>query len=1020
MLAAIVRFALAQRVLVLLLSIALVALGYRAFLSVPIDAFPDVSPTQVKIIVKAPGMTPTEVEQRITVPIELEVLGLPRQTMLRSVAKYALTDITLDFEMGTDIYWARQQVAERLNNLWSDLPPDIEGGIAPMTTPLGEVFMFTLDSESVTLQERRRLLDWVIRPALRSVRGVADVNALGGYVRAFEVVPDSARLTARGITVAELVEALENNNRNDGAGRLTQGEESILVRSQGRVQTIADLERIVVAPSNLMPITVGDVAQVRVGSLTRYGAVSENGVKETVQGLVLGLRGANAREIVAGVRAKLSELKSTLPDGVDITVFYDRGDLVDRAVGTVRRALTEATVLVLILLILFLGSLRSALTVALVLPLSVLATFEFMRQVGMSANLMSLGGLAIAIGILVDTAVVMVENIVSRLGDQNLAKTRPSLHIVYRAATEVAAPLSAGVLIIMLVFLPLLTLQGLEGLLFAPVAKTIVFALGASLLLSLTVIPVVASLTLRATKHRAPWTVRVLERAYRALLEVCLAHPRFVVGVAVLALVVAGLLFGQIGKTFMPTMDEGDIIIQLEKIPSISLKQSVAIDKQMQRVLLAEVPEVVRIVARVGSDEIGLDPMGLNETDSFLVLKPRAQWSVPNKGELLARMRSVLDGFPGLAYGFTQPIQMRVSEMLTGVRGDVALKLFGHELSVLNDYAQKVAAVIAAVDGAEDVYTAQNEGVHYLQLRIDATQAGRLGLDVESLAAVLRAQLEGQRIGIVQEGVQRTPLIVRGDGDQTQALEELMIALPDGRRVQLATLAHIGREAGVVKVEREQGSRFTVVRVNVRERDLVGFVEEARMVVAANVDLPEGYYLQWGGEYENQQRAARRLLIVVPIALALVFVVLFSTFGQVRHALLVLTNIPFAMIGGVVALYLAHEYLSVPASVGFIALLGIAVLNGLVLLSHFNQLRATGVSLEKAVREGAVRRLRPVLMTASIAAFGLVPLLFASGPGSEIQRPLAIVVIGGLFSSTVLTLLLLPILYRRFCGVITS
>lgn len=1017
MLAAIIRFALGQRVLMLLLGCGIAALGYRAFHSVPIDAFPDVSPTQVKIIVKAPGMTPAEVEQRITVPIELEVLGLPRQTMLRSVTKYALTDITLDFAMGTDIYWARQQVAERLGNVWPDLPADIEGGIAPMTTPLGEMFMFTLDSETVSLQERRRLLDWVIRPALRSVAGVADVNALGGYVRAFEVVPDPVRLAARGITTATLIAAIERNNRNDGAGRLTQGEESILVRSQGQIATTDELARIVIASTAGRPVTVGDVADVRIGSLTRYGAVSENGVHETVQGLVLGLRGANAREVVAGVRAKLATLEQALPADVRISVFYDRGDLVDRAVATVSRALAEATVLVLILLIVFLGNLRPALTVALILPLSVLATFEFMRQAGLSANLMSLGGLAIAIGILVDTAVVMVENIVSRLGDEQLAQTRPNLHIVYRAASEVATPLFAGVLIIMVVFLPLLTLQGLEGLLFAPVAKTIVFALGASLLLSLTIIPVVASWTLRGADHHRPWAVRVLERAYVPLLDACLARPRVVIGIAVLALIAAGILFGHIGKSFMPTMDEGDIIIQLEKIPSVSLEQSTAIDQQVQRALLAEVPEIQRIVARAGSDEIGLDPMGLNETDSFLVLKPRAEWAAASKDELVGKMRAVMDGFPGLAYGFTQPIEMRVSEMLTGVRGDVAVKLFGDDLEVLNEIAAKIAAALTHIDGAVDVYTAQNEGVQYLQLHIDQQQAGRLGLDVETLAALLRTQVEGRRAGIVREGVERTPLIVRGDGAESRALGDMVITLPDGNRVQLATVARIEHTAGLVKVEREQGSRFAVVRSNVRGRDLVGFVDEARAKITAEIALPEGYFVQWGGEYENQQRAAARLLVVVPLAIGLVFLILFSTFGRVRYALLVLTNIPFAMIGGVFALYAAREYLSVPASVGFIALLGIAVLNGLVMLSHFNQLRAAGMPTSEAIREGSLRRLRPVLMTASIAALGLVPLLFASGPGSEIQRPLAIVVIGGLFSSTILTLLLLPILYRRFCGV---
>ncbi len=1020
MLEAIIRFALTQRVLTLLFAIGLAALGYRAFTGLPIDAFPDVSPTQVKIIVKAPGMTPAEVEQRITVPIELEVLGLPRQSMLRSVAKYALTDITLDFEQGTDIYWARQQVAERLNNVWPELPADISGGIAPMTTPLGEMFMFTIDSDSLSLTERRRLLDWVIRPALRTVAGVADVNALGGYVRSFEVVPDPERLSARGLSAGDLISAIERNNRNDGAGRVTRGEESILVRTEGRILALEDLRRIVVSGSQAVPVTVEDVASVRIGALTRYGAVTENGRHETVQGLVLGLRGANAREVVAGVRAKLAELAPSLPDSVKVSVFYDRGDLVTRAINTVSRALGEATVLVLALLIVFLGSLRPALTVALVLPLSALATFWLMERFSMSANLMSLGGLAIAIGILVDTAVVMVENIDCRLGDARLAATRPSLHLVYRAAAEVARPITSGVFIIIIVFLPLLSLQGLEGLLFSPVAKTIVFALLASLLLSLTVIPVVASLALRTGAHQPPWLVRQLDAGYRPLLQWCLGHQRVVIAVAFAGLVAAGLLFTQVGKTFMPTMDEGDIIVQLEKIPSISLAQSAEIDMQVQRALIDEVPEVERIVARAGSDEIGLDPMGLNETDSFLVLKPTAQWRSPDKEWLIDRLRAVLDSFPGLNYGFTQPIEMRVSEMLTGVRGDVAIKLFGHDLEVLNARAEAIAEVVRDIPGAADVFVSRNEGVHYLVLELDPVATGRLGLDAATLADILRAQVEGRQVGIVQEGVQRTPLLVRGAAADNAALEQLPITLPDGRVVALSSLASIKAREGVVKLERERGSRFTVVRSNVRGRDLVSFVEQARQAVAGQVALPEGYRTEWGGEYENQQRAARRLAIVVPMAIGLVFLILFSTFGRVRDALLVLTNIPFAMIGGVFALYVSGEYLSVPASVGFIALLGIAVLNGVVMLTYFKQLSATGMDIEAVVREGAARRLRPVLMTASIAALGLVPLLFASGPGSEIQRPLAVVVIGGLVSSTALTLLMLPILYRRFCGEVNA
>ncbi len=1012
--AALIRFALTQRLLMLLAAGVLAGLGWQAARQLPIDAFPDVSVPQVKVIVKAPGMTPEEVEARITLPLEMELLGIPHQKMLRSIAKYALTDITIDFEEGTDVYWARQQVAERLGNVWGELPPDVQGGIAPLTTPLGEMFMFTLEGDTLSLMEKRRLLDWVIRPALRTVPGVADVNVLGGYVRSFEIVPDAAKLAAAGIPLDRLVAALEANNRNDGAGRLEVGEESLIVRTRGRIQTLDDVRRIVVAERGGVPVTVGDVAQVRIGALTRYGALSADGRGETVEGLVLSLRGADAGRVVAAVRAKLRQLEAGLPPGVRIRVFYDRGKLVGRAVHTVTKALTEAVVLVLVLLVLFLGNLRAALTVALILPLAALFTFLLMRWFGLSANLMSLGGLAIAIGMLVDAAVVVVENVATHLGEETRAARLPRLHLIYRAVREVAAPITAGILIIVIVFLPLLTLEGLEGKLFTPVALTIVFALGGSLLLSLTVIPVLASYLLEALPHREPWLPRQLQRRYQPILRWSLDHPRWVLGGAAVALAVAAGLYFQIGKTFMPVMDEGDIVIQTEKLPSINLAESVRLDLAIQRALV-QVPEVKRVISRVGSDEIGLDPMGLNETDHFLVLKPREEWTVPDKAALVDELRRVMHRFPGVVFGFTQPIQMRVTEMLTGVRGDVAIKLFGDDLAVLNRTAERIADVVSRVPGAVDVATRRNEGMQFLEAVIDRSAAGRFGIDVDTLARLLRAQIEGLRLGVVQEGIQRTPLLLRGpvDPDRVRALT---VALPDGRAVPLTEVARLEPREGVVAVERERGLRYAVVRANVRGRDLVGFVEEAKRRVAEEVALPTGYFLEWGGQFENQQRAARRLALVVPAAVGLIFLLLFSTFASVRQALLVLGNIPLALIGGVVALWLSGEYLSVPASVGFIALLGIAVLNGVVLVSHFNQLRALGKPLETVVVQGALRRLRPVLMTASIAAFGLVPLLFATGPGSEIQRPLAIVVIGGLVSSTALTLIVLPILYRRFGG----
>lgn len=1018
MLSALIRFSLTQRLFVLLLVVLAAGLGTRAFLNLPIDAFPDVSNTQVKIIIKAPGMTPEEIEQRITAPVEVEMLGIPDQSMLRSVAKYGLTAITIDFVEGTDIYWARQQVSERLSAVWGDLPPDATGGMAPITTPLGEMFMFTIDGGDLSLAERRSLLDWVIRPALRTVPGVADVNALGGHIRTFEVSPDTERMSARGVTFEQLRAALARNNRNDGAGRIRDGEEALLVRVEGSVTQLDDLRETVVrmTPGGA-PIHVADVADVRIGSLTRYGAVTKNGEREAVQGLVLGLRGANAREIVAGVQAKLDELAPTLPEGVNIDVFYNRGTLVDQAVHTVTKALEEAIILVLILLAIFLGNIRAAVTVALILPLSALLTFILMDQVGMSANLMSLGGLAIAIGMLVDAAVVVVENIVAHLAREKEARRLPRLHVIYRAVREVAAPVTAGILIIVIVFLPLLTLQGLEGKLFKPVALTIVFALGSSLLLSLTAIPVLSTFLLRNVPHHEPWLVRQLHKVYTPALAWSLAHPKTIGAAAVLALGATAGAYTQIGKIFMPTMNEGDVIVQLEKLPSISLEESVRIDKRFQQALIDRVPEVTGVIARTGSDALGMDPMGLNQTDSFLTLKPRDQWRFETKEELIDAIREVLADFPGVAHAFTQPIEMRVSEMLTGVRGDLAIKLYGPDLDVLNEKAQAIADAVRGIDGASDVFYTSNEGVQYLKVTADRQAAGRYGLAIEELQDLLRAQLEGKRVGTVYEGMRRTPLMIRGGREiagSPGAMRELLISLPGGRQLPLSALASIERVEGPVQVERELGERFVVVAANVSGRDLVGFVEDARQAVADQVTLDTGYRLAWGGQFENQQRAAKRLGLVVPISIGLIFLLLFTTFGSVRQAVLVLLNIPFALIGGVFGLWLSGEYMSVPASVGFIALLGIAVLNGVVLVTYFNQLRALGLSLHETVIQGAKRRLRPVLMTATIAAFGLIPLLFATGPGSEIQRPLAAVVIGGLVTSTLLTLVLLPILYRRF------
>jgi cobalt-zinc-cadmium resistance protein CzcA len=1014
MLARLVQFALSQRVFVALATLVLIGVGWTSFQRTPIDAFPDVSTTQVKVIVRVPGMTPEEVETRITALIEVEMLGIPRQTTLRSVTKYALCDITVDFADGTDIYWARQQVSERLAGIWDGLPAGTRGGVAPMTTPLGEMFMFTIEGGALDLGERRALLDWVIRPALRTVAGVADVNALGGHVESYEVTPRTEAMLAQNISLRELRSAIARNNQNDGAGRLVDGEEVLLVRSEGNIHSLSELRAIVVRSHPVEPVRVGEIADVQLGSLERYGGVTRDGEGEVVQGLVLALRGANAQDVVEGVKEKLEELATALPEGVEVRVFYDRGELVRTALGAVQWALLSAVVLVVMVLIAFLADWRAAFTVALVLPLSVLATFIWMRRFGLSANLMSLGGLVIAIGMLVDSGVVVIENTVSHL--RGAAGSRlPRLHLIYRAVREVSLPVSVGTAIIILVFLPLLTLEGLEGKLFIPVALTIVFALISSLAISLTVLPVVASILVRPGTHGGPRFMVWLDDRYRRSLERAFAHERWVLAGAVALLVVAMLLYPRIGQIFLPTLDEGTLIVQLEKLPSISLATSLDLDLRVEKALIARVPEIVGVVARTGSDEIGLDPMGLNQTDAFLVLQPRAQWEVDSNDALLDRIRSVMDDFPGIAYAFTQPIEMRVSEMLTGVRGDVAVKLFGTDMAAINESAGKIATLLRTLDGAEDVFRTLSEGAEYLEVDIDPLAAGRLGLSVEELQERLRARLEGLRAGTVFAGVRRIPIMLRGSSSLRQSpLDFINLQLPTAHSdpIPLSQVASLRRVEGPVQINREGASRLAVITANVRGRDLVGFVEDAKQRVAEEISLPEGSRLEWGGQFENQQRASARLALVVPISLSLIFLLLFSTFRSLAQASLVLVNIPLALIGGIMALWASGEYLSVPATIGFITLLGVAVLNGVVLVTTFNQLRAEGMPIEKVVRDGAARRLRPVLMTAASTALGLSPLLVASGPGSALQRPLAIVVTGGLVSATALTLILLPILYR--------
>lgn len=1007
-----IQFALSQRLLFIVLTLVLAGVGFRAFRDLPIDAFPDISNTQVQVIVKAPGMTPGEVEQRVTYPLETQVRGIPRQTVLRSMTKYALSVITIDFSDGTDMYWARQQVSERINQVLSELPEGVEGGLAPITMPLSDVYMFLVEGEGYSNMELRSILDWIIRPRLLSVDGVADVNALGGEVRSYQVQPNPEALIAFDLTIDDVCNALAANNRNAGGDRVVRNDEVLLVNTVGQLTSLEEIGMVPVATREGQPVLVRDVAKVALGALTRYGGVTGNGKGEVVEGLVLNRRGANGRKTVEGVKEALEAVKAALPEGVRIVPFYDRAELITTAVDTVRNALIEAVVLVLVVLILFLGNLRSAITVGVVLPLTVLGTFVVMKSIDLTANLMSLGGIAIAIGILVDSAVVMVENIHSQLhrGDHP-NRARALVH----AAKEVAAPIVAGAIIIVVSLTPILSLSGIEGKLFRPLALTITISMLVSLVLSLTVIPVIASLLMNSHGGGDNFAIRFVKRLYQPTLGWVLANTKKALVIAVALLVLSGFLALRIGKEFLPFLDEGTIVVQFEKLPTISLEKSMEIDTRIGEELL-KIPEITGIVARVGSDELRLDPMGLNESDVFLVTKPRDQWTVPTVEGLQEKIREVMERFPGVAYGFTQPIDMRVSEMISGVSSAVAIKLTGDDLGVLDQKAREIEGLISSIPGAVDVQRTPLTGQLYLEVHLRHAELGRLGLSVEAVNNLIARAVAGEVVTEVVEGNRRIPVLARypeASRADAKAIGKLQIATPTGHRIYLADITDIREVDGPTQIERADGKRVVVLQSNVEGRDVVGFVEEVEQRIQREIDLPPGYFLDLAGQFENQARASKQLGFVVPFALLAIFMILITTLGAVRQALLILANIPFALIGGILALFFAGFYLSVPASVGFIALLGLAIMNGVVMVTFFNQLREEGATVMEAVTNGAERRVRPVLMTALLAILGLVPLLLASGPGSEIQKPLAVVVVGGTITSTTLTLLLLPALYRR-------
>jgi len=1031
-----IYFALQQRLLIMLAVIVLMAFGVYSFTKLPIDAFPDVTNIQVQIITEDPGRSPVEVEKLITYPIEVQMTGLPRMQELRSLSKFGLSMVTVVFEDDVDIYFARQLILERLIEAKEKLPAGVEPAMGPISTGLGEIYQYTLEKPVTPshlsppkgdgqgagkvddLTQLRTIQDWIVRPMLKTVSGVADINAFGGYVKQYQVIIDPDRLRKYGFTLKEVFESVAANNANAGGNILEHSSEQYIVRGVGVIQSLKDIGDIMIRAHGGMPIFVRDIAEVNFGPETRQGAIVKDGRGEAVAGIVMMIRGGSGKDVVAGVKKKVGEINSgnVLPDGVKIKPFYDRTELVNTCLHTVTKALEEGGILVIAVLFLFLGNIRSALIVAVTLPVAVLVTFIAMKWAGLSANLMSLGGLAIAIGMMVDGSVVMVENIFRHLSEKDHSKEQ-RLHIILEAAKEVGRPIVFGIVIIIIVFLPLFTLQGMEGKMFSPMAYTISIALFASLLLSLTLSPVLSSLFLKGGKEEDVFIIRWIKRFYIPFLKVAIRRRFLVVVVAVTLLLFSLALFPFLGTEFIPVLDEGSLTPQVIRLPSISLPESIEIENKAQQVLL-KFPEVETVVSKIGSAEIATDPMGPNVSDPIVILKPRDQWKTARtKEELIGKMREELERIPGIGLNMSQPIALRVDELISGVKSQIAIKIFGDDMATLNEKAEEISRAISGVRGITDLRVEQTAGQPYLTIDIDRRKIARYGINVADVQEIVETAIGGKVATEVFEGDRRFAVILRfpeGKRNSVETIENIYVKAANGANIPLASLARVSISEGPVQVSRENSKRRIVVECNVKDRDIGGFVEEAQEKINKSVKLPSGYYITWGGAFENQQRAMKRLSIIVPLTIALIFFLLFSTFNSLRYAALIILNLPFSLIGGIVGLWISSQYLSVPASVGFITLFGVAVLNGVVLVAYINKLREEGLNLNEAVISGCDRRLPPVLMTALVAILGLVPMLFATGPGSEIQKPLATVVIGGLITSTLLTLIVLPTLYKWF------
>lgn len=1022
MIASMIRAALSQRLVVIVLALVVCGFGLRAAMNLSVDAFPDVTNVQVQIATEAPGRSPEEIERFVTVPLEIAMTGLPGLAEMRSLNKSGLSIITLVFTDETDVYFARQLVTERLIEVTPRMPAGIVPVLGPVSTGLGEVYQYTLDHPDdgeraltqAELTERRTIQDWVARPLLRSIPGVAEINSQGGYVKQYQVLVDPARLRHYDLSVRQVVQAVADNNANASGGILPQVTEQYLIRGVGMIRTLDDIENIVLKEQGGVPVYVRDVAKVQIDAEVRQGAIIKGGYTEGVSGIVLMMRGGNAKEVVTRVKERVDEInsKGMLPGGLQIVSYYDRTDLVDSALWTVGKVLLEGIFLVVVVLFIFLGDVRSSLIVVATLIITPLSTFILMNKYGISANLMSLGGLAIAIGLMVDATVVVVENVFHKLGQAGNSRGE-RIRTVLSATVEVATPTIFGIAIIILVFLPLMTLQGIEGKMFGPLAMTIAMALAISLAVSLFLSPVLCSYFLKGGADHDTKLIAFLKRHYLRLLDGATARNRLTLAVAVALLIGSLGLFPFLGKSFMPTMKEGALTPQINRVPSISLDESIRMEMAAMKEV-AQVPGVKSVVSKLGRGESPADPAGPNESDPIVILDPE---SGRTQDEIDEDIRQRLSKIPGVQIVLSQPISERVDEMVTGVRSQLAVKVFGDELEELKEVSEQVARILKSVSGSADIRIERLSGQQALTVDIDRKAIARHGLNVADVQSVLESAIGGKDVTTLYEGERRYSVVVRfpeAYRSSSQSIGATLLTTPAGAQVPLSSLAKIELVDGPAQISREGGKRRVVVGANVEGRDLAGFVAEVEQRLEQEVKLPDGYYFKFGGQFENMERAMGTLQVIVPLTIVAIFFLLFLLFNSIKLASLIILVLPFASIGGLIGLFVTGEYVSVPASVGFIALWGIAVLNGVVLVSSIRHLRQDGLEVAQAVREGCIQRFRPVMMTATVALLGLVPFLFATGPGSEVQRPLAIVVIGGLITSTLLTLVVLPTLYRWF------